>query len=58
MPRIPGMAVFRRIESSGRINHIGIYIGNDLVIEAKGVDHGVHVESFSQDTWHGYGMFD
>lgn len=34
IPEIPGLAVWRN-------NHIGIYIGNGEVIEAKGFDYGV-----------------
>lgn len=37
IPEIPGLAVWKN-------NHIGIYIGNGKVIEAKGFDYGV-VES-------------
>jgi len=34
IPEIPGLAVWKN-------NHIGIYIGNDEVIEAKGFDYGI-----------------
>lgn len=47
MPMIPGVAVFKRGASG--IHHIGIYVGNDRVIEAKGAAYGILVTQFSAD---------
>lgn len=44
IPEIPGLAVWRK-------GHIGIYIGNGSVIEAKGMDYGVVKTKLSTGTW-------
>ncbi len=41
MPEIPGLLVYRE-------GHVGIYIGSDLVIEAKGTENGVVKTKLSQ----------
>lgn len=57
MPMIPGVAVFKRGASG--IHHIGIYVGNDRVIEAKGAAYGILVTQFSADPkWNCWGIFD
>ncbi len=57
MPMIPGVAVFKRGTSG--IHHIGIYVGNDRVIEAKGAAYGILVTQFSADpAWNCWGIFD
>lgn len=54
---IPGVAVFKRGASG--IHHIGIYVGNDRVIEAKGAAYGILVTRFSADPdWNCWGIFD
>ncbi len=44
MPEIPGICVWRK-------GHIGVYIGNGYVIEAKGTVHGVVKTRMSEGTW-------
>lgn len=57
MPLVPGVAVYKRGASG--IHHIGIYVGNDRVIEAKGAAYGVLVTQFSADPkWNCWGIFD
>lgn len=54
MPRIPGIAVFKRNDKG--VYHVGIYVGKDRVIEAKGAMHGVVVTQFSADPgWNAWG---
>lgn len=53
----PGVVVFKR--NSNGIYHMGIYVGKDRVIEARGAMHGVVVSQFSADpTWNAWGYFD
>lgn len=40
MPNVPGLLVFR-MDASGHVYHIGVHIGNNVVIDARGVDYGV-----------------
>lgn len=57
MPLIPGVAVFKR--GVNGIHHMGIYVGNDRVIEAKGAAFGILVTRFSTDpAWNCWGIFD
>ena len=37
----PGTAVFTYNKDKGKYGHVGVYIGEDLVIEAMGAQHGV-----------------
>lgn len=37
----PGDLVFRYSFAKGKMGHVGVYVGNDMVIEAKGRDYGV-----------------
>ena len=54
MPRVPGTLVFKR--NSKGIYHVGVFIGNDRVIEAKGAMYGVVVTQYSADaTWNAWG---
>lgn len=53
----PGVVVFKR--NSNGIYHMGIYVGKDRVIEARGAMHGVVVSQFSADpAWNAWGYFD
>lgn len=53
----PGVVVFKR--NSNGIYHMGIYVGKDRVIEARGAVHGVVVSQFSADpAWNAWGYFD
>lgn len=47
MPDVPGIAVWQ----SG---HIGVYIGNGKVVEAKGTMYGVVTSELSKGTWRGW----
>lgn len=48
IPEIPGIAVWKN-------NHIGVYIGNGNVIEAKGFDYGTVVSKLSDTKWTKWG---
>lgn len=37
----PGDLVFRYSFAKGKMGHVGVYVGNGMVIEAKGRDYGV-----------------
>lgn len=50
---LPGSLVFKK-GSKDKIHHVGIYIGNDQVIEAKGAQYGV-IESHVFDGWDYWG---
>ena len=50
---LPGSLVFKK-GSKDKIHHVGVYIGNDQVIEAKGAQYGV-VESYVADGWDYWG---
>ncbi|MCL2507928.1 MAG: hypothetical protein FWF05_01995 [Oscillospiraceae bacterium] len=52
IPEIPGVLVFRKLE------HIGVYVGGGLVIEAKGFDFGVVKTKLSAGGWDTWGMAD
>lgn len=49
----PGTAVFTT--NKGRHNHIGLYIGNETVIEAQGTQAGVITSSVSNKKWSAWG---
>lgn len=48
IPEIPGLAVFMK-------NHVGVYIGNGMVIEARGHDYGVVKTRLSGRGWTHWG---
>ncbi len=50
----PGSAVFTG-ESAGKHPHVGLYIGNNEVIEAKGTINGVIKSSLTDKKWTFYG---
>ena len=52
LPDVPGMLVFKGTDKNK--NHIGVYIGSDKVIEAKGHKYGV-VESAVSSGWKYWG---
>lgn len=54
---LPGTAVFMYQASSGRMTHVGVYIGNNEVIEARGADYGVVVTKLSSRSWTHCGTF-
>ena len=41
-----------------RIHHVGVYIGDNMVIHAKGRDVGVIKEKFSTDDWNRFGRYE
>lgn len=47
MPDVPGIAVWQK-------GHIGVYIGNGKVVEAKGTMYGVVTSELSKGTWQGW----
>lgn len=47
MPDVPGIAVWQ-------IGHIGVYIGDGKVVEAKGTMYGVVTSELSQGSWQGW----
>ena len=47
MPDVPGIAVWQ----SG---HIGVYVGNGTVVEAKGTMYGVVKSELSKGSWQGW----
>lgn len=51
----PGYTVVFRI-SGGKAVHIGIYIGHNKIIEAKGCQYGVVVTEYNPNDWHAWGM--
>ena len=48
MPEIPGICVWKK-------GHIGIYIGNGLVVEARGYAYGVVTTKVKDRPWTGWG---
>ena len=52
IPEMPGVLVFR----GGA--HVGVYIGNGIVIEAKGFDYGVVRSELSKGDWDRWGKLD
>lgn len=51
--KIPGQCVFKGTDK--KKNHVGVYIGNDTVIEAKGHKYGV-IRSKLSDDWKYWGQ--
>ena len=51
---LPGSAVFTG-ETAGKHPHVGLYIGNDEVIEAKGTVNGVIKSKLTDKKWTFYG---
>ena len=49
IPEIPGLLVFRSTE------HVGVYAGNGVVIEAKGFDYGVVKTKLANGKWDKWG---
>jgi len=47
--------VFRQ-NKKVRMEHIGIYLGNGKVIEARGADYGVVERNLSEGTWTNWGV--
>lgn len=43
------------INSGAKITHVGIYAGDDLVIEAVGRDYGIQKRPMSKNSWNVFG---
>ena len=52
-PLLPGTAVFTA--SGGRHNHIGLYVGDRRVIEARGAEYGVVAGKITDSKWTAWG---
>ena len=51
----PGTAVFVWKEAKGKYTHVGLYIGNGKVIEAKGAQAGVTTSRITDSKWTHWG---
>lgn len=58
MPLIPGCTVYMYSATKKRMGHVGIYIGNNLVVEARGADYGVVTTKLSDRAWTHWGLLD
>ena len=47
----PGDLVFRYSFAKGKMGHVGVYVGNGMVIEAQGRDAGVVMRHLSYGGW-------
>lgn len=54
----PGYFVFMYSSNARRMTHVGLYVGNDQVIEARGVDHGIVETRLSGRRWTHQGLAD
>lgn len=41
-----------------KIHHVGVYVGDNMVIHAKGRDYGVVKENFSTNDWNRFGRYE
>ena len=56
---IPGDLVFRH--NGARIHHVGVFVGDGMVIESKGRDDGVvlrHIDASGKSYWNRYGRLE
>jgi len=58
MPLVPGCTLYMYSPSKKRMGHVGIYIGNGKVIEARGVDYGTVITELSKRAWQYWGLLD
>ncbi len=58
MPLVTGCAVFMWNQERKRIGHVGVYAGNNQVIEARGVKYGIVVSKLSERKWTHWGLLD
>lgn len=56
MPETPGTLVFIYSAKTGKMEHIGVYIGNGYCIEAKGHAYGVVKTQFKGRGWTHWGI--
>ena len=52
---LPGTAVFTRNKKTGKRGHVGLYIGDGKVIEAKGAQNGVVQSKVTDAKWVNWG---
>lgn len=50
-----GDLVFKKYATNSRMYHVGVYMGDGIVVHSKGRDVGVVRESISKDGWNRYG---
>lgn len=55
MPLLPGTAVFTWKPADGKYGHVGLFIGNGKVIEAKGTQSGVVESKVTDKRWTHWG---
>lgn len=58
MPLTPGCTVYMYSADKKRMGHVGMYIGNGQVVEARGVDYGVVVTKLSERAWTHWGLLE
>ncbi len=58
MPKVPGCTVYMWDSKKGRMGHVGMYIGNGLVIEARGVKYGIVITKLAGRKWTHWGLLD
>lgn len=58
MPLIPGCTVYMHNKTKGRMGHVGTYIGNGQVVEARGVAYGVVTTKLADRAWTHWGLLD
>ncbi len=58
MPRVPGCTVYIWDRARGRMGHVGMYVGNGQVVEARGVKYGVVTTKLAGRTWTHWGLLD
>jgi hypothetical protein len=50
-----GDLVFKKYATNSRMYHVGVYMGDGIVVHSKGRDVGVVRESISKESWNRYG---
>lgn len=58
MPLIPGCAVFIYSKEKKRMGHVGVYIGNGEVVEARDTQNGVVITKMKNRAWEYWGLLD
>jgi cell wall-associated NlpC family hydrolase len=58
MPLIPGCTLYMYSATKARMTHIGMYIGNGLVVECRGVAYGTVITKLSDRAWGFWGLLD
>jgi hypothetical protein len=58
MPMIPGCTLYMYSTAKKRMGHVGVYIGDGMVVEARGVDYGIVITRMSKRKWQYWGLLD